>query len=85
MTLLICRIAFHLWSTRVFSLRGFAHGGELCARFMMVVLGFSLTTAAAAPSAHWVVSWGASAGCSMRESLATGFFMMRRRRLWNSA
>jgi lysophospholipase L1-like esterase len=61
MTPFIRRLAFYLGGLRVFSLRGFAHGGELCARFMMVVLGLSFTTAAAAQSAHWVVSWGASA------------------------
>jgi len=43
-----------------FSLPGFAQARELCAKSMMVFLALSFAAVAAAPPAHWVVSWGAS-------------------------
>ena len=59
---LISRIVLYVCSLRVFFLPGFAQAGELCARFTMAFLALSLSFAAvaAAPAAHWVVSWGAS-------------------------
>src|SRR6267154_1172538 len=62
MAQLIRRIVLYVCSLRVFFLPGFAQAGELCARFTMAFLALSLSFAAvaAAPAAHWVVSWSAS-------------------------
>ena len=58
------RIASYRSSSVIFSSRGFARAGELCARITMAffALGFAAVAAcpAEAPPAHWVVSWGAS-------------------------
>ena len=57
---LIRRIVLYVCSLRVFFLPGFARTGELCARFTVAFLALSFAAVAAAPAAHWVVSWGAS-------------------------
>jgi lysophospholipase L1-like esterase len=58
------RIVIYFCSSRISCLPGFARAGELGARFMTAFLALSFTTVAAgpaaAPAAHWVVSWGAS-------------------------
>lgn len=61
MTLPMRRTAFYLRSSKSFALPGFTRASEQCARVMMAFVALSLTTAAAAQSTHWVVSWGASA------------------------
>jgi lysophospholipase L1-like esterase len=64
MARLIRRSVFYLCSSRIFSLPRIAQARGLCARFVMALLALSSTVAAgptAAPAAHWVVSWGASA------------------------
>src|SRR5260370_42004191 len=68
MALLIRRIVFYVCSSRIFSLPEFGRSGELCSKFAMAFLAISFTAVAAgpsvaraaAPAAHWGVSWGAS-------------------------
>jgi lysophospholipase L1-like esterase len=67
MARLIRRSVFYLCSSRIFSLPRIAQARGLCARVVMAFLALSSTVATvaagptAAPAAHWVVSWGASA------------------------
>src|SRR6202790_3267928 len=67
MARLIRRSVFYLCSSRIFSLPRIAQARGLCARVVMAFLALSSTVATvaagptAAPAAHWVASWGASA------------------------
>src|SRR5260370_10486727 len=68
MSLLIRRIVLYVCSSRFFSLPESGRSGELCSKFAMAFLAIVFTAGAAgpsvaraaAPAAHWVVSWGAS-------------------------
>ena len=60
MAQLIRQVTYYLCRSRIFSLPGFAQAGERCSGFIVAILAVSCSAVAAAPPAHWVVSWGAS-------------------------